>query len=127
MPIADDLRTIADRALRELDAVHDFYVHSLYVWQTFAKVVRSGEAAAVENPVTGSTTDGPALLALAPRYARVYLAAFTFRQFVSAFESFFFEFYHRILRHNPCRSPGRSSTSTRCSRPATATRSSPAC
>jgi hypothetical protein len=101
VPIAEDLRTIANRALGELDAVHDFYVHSLYVWQSFAKVVKSGEAAAVENPATGSTTEGPALLALAPRYARQYLATFTFRQFISTFESFFFAFYFRVLQHNP--------------------------
>ncbi len=38
---------------------------------------------------------------LAPQYIREYLATFTFRQFVSAFEAFLFNFLHRLLLHNP--------------------------
>jgi hypothetical protein len=38
---------------------------------------------------------------LAPQYTREYLATFTFRQFVSAFEAFLFDFLHRLLLHNP--------------------------
>jgi hypothetical protein len=53
------------------------------------------------SSTTGTTVHAPALLTLAPLYTRRYLAAFTFRQFVSVFESFFFEFFHRVLRHNP--------------------------
>ena len=41
------------------------------------------------------------LIALAPHYIRIYLATFTFRQFVSVFEDFIFNFLHRILLHNP--------------------------
>ena len=41
------------------------------------------------------------MLRLAPVYSRVYLAAFTFRQFVSIFEVFLFDLLHRLLLHNP--------------------------
>jgi hypothetical protein len=35
MPVTEDLRESADRADRELDAVHDFFQHSKIVWRSF--------------------------------------------------------------------------------------------
>ena len=35
MPVADDLRGLVDRAMRDLDAVHDFFEHSKLVWRSF--------------------------------------------------------------------------------------------
>jgi hypothetical protein len=101
VPIADDLREIAGRTNRELDAVHDFYEHSKVVWRSFQLLVSAGHPVSSVNAETGTSIDGAGLVGLARQYAREYLAAFTFRQFVSTFESFFFAFLHRVLRHNP--------------------------
>ena len=101
MPIADDLKTIADRANRDLDAVHDFFEHSQVIWRSFRQVVDTGHIASSTNAATGTTVDQAGLVALASRYTREYLATFTFRQFVATFESFFFAFFHRALQHNP--------------------------
>jgi hypothetical protein len=101
MPVTDDLKVIAERAHRELDAVHDFFEHSKIVWRSFQVLVDEGHRVVSQNLATGTTTDQNGLLSLAPFYTREYLATFTFRHFVSAFEVFLFNFLHRLLVHNP--------------------------
>jgi hypothetical protein len=101
MPVTDDLRAIAERADRELSAVHDFFEHSRIVWRSFETLVAEGHKVSTENPATGTRIDQDGLVRLAPQYTRDYLATFTFRQFVSVFETFLFNFLHRLLLHNP--------------------------
>jgi hypothetical protein len=101
MPVTDDLRAVADRADRDLDAVHDFFEHSKIVWRSFQTLVEQGHKISAQNLATGTRIDQDGLVALAPQYSREYLATFTFRQFVSAFEAFLFDFLHRLLLHNP--------------------------
>jgi hypothetical protein len=101
MPIGDDLRVIADRADRDLDAVHDFFEHSKLVWDFFQTLVGEGRRVIAENLATGTRIDQDGLVRLVPQYLREYLATFTFRQFVSTFETFLFSLLHRILLHNP--------------------------
>ncbi len=101
MAITDDLRAIADASQRELDQVYDFFEHSKLVWNTFEDLVGQGHQVVFQSAVTGTAVDQTGLLDLASKYTREYLAAFTFRQFVSVFEVFLFDFLHRLLRHNP--------------------------
>lgn len=101
MSVEDDLRGIATRAHRELDAVHDFFEHSKIVWRSFQILVDEGHKVVAENLETGTRIDQDGLVRLAPQYTRNYLSTFTFRQFVSAFEAFLFNFLHRVLLHNP--------------------------
>jgi hypothetical protein len=101
MPVTEDLRAIAERADRELNAVHDFFEHSWLVWRSFQTIVAEGYKVSDENPATGTRIDQDGLVRLAPEYTRLYLATFTFRQFVSVFEAFLFNFLHRLLLHNP--------------------------
>jgi hypothetical protein len=101
MSVQDDLRGIADRAHWELDSVHDFFEHSKIVWRSFQILVDEGHKIAAENLATGTRIDQDGLIKLAPQYTRDYLSIFTFRQFVSAFEAFLFNFLHRLLLHNP--------------------------
>jgi hypothetical protein len=101
MPVTDDLQAIAERADRELDAVHDFSEHSKIVWSSFQTLVALGHKVSAENRATGTRIDQDGLVRLAARYTREYLATFTFRQFVSALEAFLFNFLHRLLVHNP--------------------------
>ncbi len=90
MPVTDDLRAIAERADRDLNAVHDFFEHSKMVWRSFQSLVDEGHRVSAENPATGTRIDQDGLVRLAPQYTREYLATCTFRQFVSAFEAFLF-------------------------------------
>jgi hypothetical protein len=100
MPLIDDLRAVADRADRELDAVHDFFEHSRIVWRSFETLVDRGHRVAAESLATGTRIDQDGLVRLGPQYTRDYLATFTFRHFVSAFEAFLFSFLHRLLLHS---------------------------
>lgn len=114
MPITDDLRLITDRTLRELDAAHDYVVHSRSVWVSFEVAVRAGYTLESGNPETGTKVDQAGLVALADTYQRNYLLPFTLRQFVSEFESFFFAFLARLVRHNPWQLKRCRWTSRRC-------------
>jgi hypothetical protein len=49
MPIADDLRAIAERTNRDLDAVHDFFEHSKIVWRSFQILVDKGHTVSSDN------------------------------------------------------------------------------
>ena len=104
MPVTDDLKVIAECADRELDAVHDFFEHSKIVWRSFQILVDEGLKVSEENLATGTRIDQDGLVRLAPRYTHEYLANFTFRQFVSTFEVFFFDFdvvnQDRIIVHS---------------------------
>jgi len=101
VPLVDVLQSIADKANHDLDSVNDFYEHSKVVWNSFEKYVKTGHTLSLTNAATGTTIDETGLLALGTKYTAEYLATFTFRQFVSTFESFFFAFFHRLLQHNP--------------------------
>src|SRR5579884_1145574 len=101
MALQEDLRAIADRAHRDLEAVQEFFEHSQIVWQSFETLVTEGHRVAAESPTTGTRIDQDGLVRLAPQYIRDYLATFTFRQFVSIFEVFLFNMLSHLLRHNP--------------------------
>jgi hypothetical protein len=74
---------------------------SKIVWRSFQILVDQGRKVSDENLATGTRIDQDDLVRLAPQYTREYLATFTFRQFVSAFQAFLFNFLHRLLLHNP--------------------------
>lgn len=101
MSVQDDLPRIADRAHQELDSVHDFFEHSNAVWRSFQIFVNQGHKVTIDNLATGTRIDQDGLIRLAPHCTQHYLTTFTFRQFVSAFEVFLFDFLHRLLLHNP--------------------------
>src|SRR5262245_59510545 len=101
MGIGEDLRAIGDRAKRELISAHDFFSHSRAVWVNFAALVRQGLTLTETSAATGTTVDQDDLVRLGPDYLRRYLTVLTFKQFVSTFEAFFFDFLHRLARHNP--------------------------
>lgn len=101
MDVGTDLQAIANRARSNLDAVRDFFEHSLVVWKSFAELVGKGHTTSFHSPITGTVVDQHGLVGLAPQYQNKYLATFAFHQAVSTFETFLFEFLHRILLHNP--------------------------
>ena len=68
MPVTDDLRAIAERADRELDAVHDFFEHSKTVWRSFRILVAEGHKISAENLATGTLVDQHGLVRLAPQH-----------------------------------------------------------
>jgi hypothetical protein len=61
MPVTDDLREIAERADRELDAIHDFFEHSKIACRAFQILVGEGHKVSAENPASrnGQVLEGP--------------------------------------------------------------------
>ena len=107
MPLSDLLDAARLRASRELDATHDYLVHSKAVWTLFESQVAQGFQLSLLNVATGTAIDQADLVKLGAEYRVHYLATFTFRQFVSTFEVFLFEFLHRLLLHNPWQFGGK--------------------
>ncbi len=101
MPLDDDLRRITDRARKSLASVMDFHVHSRAVWRSFQLFVAQGHRTTSDSLVVGKPINQDELVSLALEYDKAYLLRFTFRQFVSIFEAFLFDFLHRLFRHNP--------------------------
>jgi hypothetical protein len=91
MALADDLRALRDRALADLNTAHDHYTDTKVAWRIVHKLVRAGKAFTHHSRVTGTTTTQADLAARSREYVTEQLAEATFQQFISIFESFFFD------------------------------------
>ena len=67
MALAEDLRTLRDRALAELDAAHDYYIDTRGAWGIVHKVVWGGTKIIIRNTATGNVTTETALAEKARR------------------------------------------------------------
>lgn len=101
MPIGDDIRTVAERAERDLIRVADFLAHSEFVWGSFEDFVAKGHPSRCINEVTGNTADQHELIRLSSDYLSDYLKPYTFSRCVAIFETFLFDLLRLVLRHNP--------------------------
>jgi hypothetical protein len=99
--LADDLRALQGRALTELDAAHDYYVETILAWDLAQEFIATGRTFVARNPATGTETSAPALVGKARAYISGQLAEATFQQFISIFESFFFDMLRLWLRAYP--------------------------
>jgi hypothetical protein len=80
---------------------HDYYASSKEAWKLVEREIFLGQSFTNRNPVTGSTI-GPAELGpLIPGYVTKELTEATFQQFISIFESFFFDFLRLWLTAYP--------------------------
>jgi hypothetical protein len=91
MALADDLRTLRDAVLNDLNAAHDYYTDTEHAWRIVQKVVASGRTFIIRNTATGSVATQAQLARKAVGYVEEYLAEATFQQFLSIFETFFFD------------------------------------
>lgn len=88
MGLADDIRSLRDRALTELAAAHDYYFHTEVAWIIVRQAVASNPGQGFQNLVTGTITTTQELVTLSSDYVSVHLAEATFQQFLSVFEVF---------------------------------------
>ena len=101
MPLADNIHALGDRCKQELIAAHDYFANSKAAWQLVEDAISRGGSFSTRNPTTGSST-GPAELApLISRYVAKELIEATFQQFISIFESYFFDFLRLWLTAYP--------------------------
>ena len=54
MPVPEDIASLAERAARELGAMHDFFEHTKFVWKSFQANVQGGLELISTNPASSS-------------------------------------------------------------------------
>ena len=91
MSLADGIRSLRDRVLADLNAAHDYYTDTQIAWQIVEKAVRDEAAFSIRNTATGTVTTPAVLTGKAAGYVVEQLAEATFQQFISIFESYFFD------------------------------------
>jgi hypothetical protein len=101
MSLADDIYGLRDRTLAELAAAHNYYVHTKIAWELVRHRVEAGGDFSAHNKATGSRVTAAELAGLARGYVTVQLGEATFVQFISVFETFFFDLLRLWLRTYP--------------------------
>ena len=101
MVLSDDIRSLRDRVLADLNSSHDYYRDAKIAWRIVRKVVAAGTTFAIRNASTGTVTSQDDLAAKARGYVSEQLAEATFQQFISIFENFFFDLLRLWLMAYP--------------------------
>lgn len=101
MPLADNINSLTERSLAELDASHDYYIHTLNLWRMLEELIAKGAKLTIRNQATGSVVDQDALLGKTQSYVADYLRAATFQHFVSLFEDYLFDLLRLWLTAYP--------------------------
>jgi hypothetical protein len=100
MALADEIRKLRDRALADLNAVHDYYTDTKLAWDIVDEYIAAGKTIAALNIVTGTQTTEAGLRGKAQLYVR-HLAEATFQQFISIFEDFLIDLLRLWLQAYP--------------------------
>lgn len=91
MPLADEIRILRHRVQADLSAAHDYYNDTVFAWGFVREHIVAGDTFTFQNTITGTVTTQAELAHKSRGYVSGQLAEATFQQFVSLFESFFFD------------------------------------
>jgi hypothetical protein len=100
MPLAADILALKARTVGELNAAHDYYIHTSAAWQIVQEFA-AGQPFTLRNHVTKSAVSHTDLVRLSKGYVARQLREATFVQFVSLFETFFFDLLRLWLVAHP--------------------------
>src|SRR5438093_12989508 len=89
--LADNMRTLRDRVLADLNHAHNYHNDTVFAWSIVVQFITAGNSFALHNRTTGTTTTQAELAVKAQDYQTEQLAEATFQQFISIFEYFFFD------------------------------------
>lgn len=101
MALADEIRSLRDRVLADLDFSHDYYTDTKTAWRLVLKAIASGDEFTNQNAITGTVTTQVDLAAKAHGYIAEQLNEATFQQFIAIFEHFLFELLRLWLTAYP--------------------------
>jgi hypothetical protein len=101
MSLADDIRSLRDRVLADLNAAHDYHHDTAFAWCFVQDHIASGTLFTFQNTITGTVTTQADLAHKLLEYVSGQLTEATFQQFISIFESFFFHFLRLWLASYP--------------------------
>ena len=107
MPLADQIRDLADRIRADLRAVHDYREHAKASWHLVQMVAERGYRFGVRNRVTGTFINSTDLAALSQNYVAGYLTESVFQHLVSFFEDFVFDLLRLWLTAYPAGIPNK--------------------
>lgn len=79
MPLAEEVRDLADRILGRLDEARDFYLHTRQAWRVVQQLAHEGRAVGIVDTASGQEVATADLEPLAQRYVTVHLAESVFR------------------------------------------------
>jgi len=85
MALADDIASLRDRVLADLNAAHDYYTDTKIAWDIVRRVIAAGHTFSIRNMSTGTVTTQADLAGKARGYVAEQLAEATFQQFVVNF------------------------------------------
>src|SRR5258706_14383808 len=101
MALADDIRSLRDRVMADLNRSHDYYTETKIAWDIARRAIAAGHAFSVQNITTGTVTTQVELAGKARGYVTEQLAEATFQQFISMFENFFLDIVRLWLMTYP--------------------------
>jgi len=79
MPLADEVRDLADRILARLEEARDFYLHTRQAWRLAQQIAHEGRSVGIVDTATGQEVPPTDLEPLAQRYVTVHLSEWTFK------------------------------------------------
>jgi hypothetical protein len=86
MPLADEIRGLADRIVARLEEAREFYVHSRQAWRLVRRLARKGRPVGIVDLATKRPLPSGNLESRVERYVTVRLAESTFRVLSSLLE-----------------------------------------
>src|SRR5689334_5082921 len=101
MALADEIKSLRDRVLSELNAAHDYYTDTRIAWDIVRRAIADGRTFSIRNMTTGTVTTQVELAGKSRGYVAEQLAEATFQQFISIFENYFFELVRLWLTAYP--------------------------
>jgi hypothetical protein len=91
MALSDEIASLRDRVLTELSDAHDYYTDTKIAWRMVHKIIDLGQTFSIRKRATGTVVTQDVLRIQSLAYITGPLAEMTFQQFLSIFESFFFD------------------------------------
>jgi hypothetical protein len=101
MALADEIRDLADRILRDLRSSRDFYEHTKASWRVTQRFAHAGHTLDIQDTETHAVLSAPELDLLAQHYVEVHLAEAVFKDLASRLEDWVFGVLELWLRAYP--------------------------
>jgi hypothetical protein len=90
MALAEEIRDLADRVLRDLRASRDFYEHTKAAWRVTQEFAHEGHPHNIQDTETGAMLSATDLDVFGERYVRTRLAEAVFKDLASLLEDWVF-------------------------------------
>jgi len=101
MALSGEIQSLRDRVLTDLNAAHDYYTDTKIAWEIVRRAIDNGDTFSIRNMATGTVTTHVELVQKSRGYVAEQLAEATFQQFISIFESYFFDLVRLWLTEYP--------------------------